>query len=87
VRALAQKTITALWSANACHPFLHFKSIAKSDWSVRVVGHYRAVGKFSSGNGWLARRIQQPVLILMILPKTGKSKTGLSFCATGRFAF
>ncbi|HUZ06386.1 MAG TPA: hypothetical protein VMV89_02740 [Candidatus Paceibacterota bacterium] len=26
---------------------LHFKSIGKSDWSVRVGGHYRAVGKFS----------------------------------------
>ena len=46
VRALAQKNYR-LWSANAFHPSLHFKSISKSDWSVRVGGHYRAVGKFS----------------------------------------
>ena len=46
VRALAQKNYR-LWSANAYHPSLHFKSIGKSDWSVRVGGHYRAVGKFS----------------------------------------
>jgi hypothetical protein len=46
VRTLAQKNYR-LWSANAFHPSLHFKSIGKSDWSVRVGGHYRAVGKFS----------------------------------------
>jgi len=46
VRMLAQKNYR-LWSANAFHPSLHFKSIGKSDWSVRVGGHYRAVGKFS----------------------------------------
>ena len=46
VRALAQKNYR-LWSANAYHPSLHFKSIGKSDWSVRVGSHYRAVGKFS----------------------------------------
>jgi hypothetical protein len=46
VRVLAQKNYQ-LWSANAYHPSLHFKSIGKSDWSVRVGGHYRAVGKFS----------------------------------------
>jgi hypothetical protein len=46
VRALAQKNYR-LWSANVYHPSLHFKSIGKSDWSVRVGGHYRAVGKFS----------------------------------------
>ncbi len=46
VRMLAQKNYR-LWSANAYHPSLHFKSIGKSDWSVRVGGHYRAVGKFS----------------------------------------
>jgi hypothetical protein len=46
VRALAQKNYR-LWSANAFHPSLHFKSIGKLDWSVRVGGHYRAVGKFS----------------------------------------
>jgi hypothetical protein len=46
VRTLAQKNYR-LWSANAYHPSLHFKSIGKSDWSVRVGGHYRAVGKFS----------------------------------------
>jgi hypothetical protein len=47
VRTLAQKNYR-LWSANAFHPSLHFKSIGKADWSVRVGGHYRAVGKFSS---------------------------------------
>jgi hypothetical protein len=46
VKTLAQKNYR-LWSANAFHPSLHFKSIGKSDWSVRVGGHYRAVGKFS----------------------------------------
>ena len=46
VRTLAQKNYR-LWSAKAYHPSLHFKSIGKSDWSVRVGGHYRAVGKFS----------------------------------------
>jgi hypothetical protein len=46
VRTLAQKNYR-LWSANAFHPSLHFKSIGKSDWSVRVGRHYRAVGKFS----------------------------------------
>ena len=46
VRTLAQKNYR-LWSANAFHPSLHFKAIGKSDWSVRVGGHYRAVGKFS----------------------------------------
>ncbi|HEY5233045.1 MAG TPA: hypothetical protein VIK35_05900 [Verrucomicrobiae bacterium] len=46
VRTLAQKNYR-LWSANAFHPSLHFKSIDKSDWSVRAGGHYRAVGKFS----------------------------------------
>jgi hypothetical protein len=46
VRTLAQRNYR-LWSANPFHPSLHFKSIGKSDWSVRVGGHYRAVGKFS----------------------------------------
>jgi hypothetical protein len=46
VRMLAQKNYR-LWSANAFHSSLHFKSIGKSDWSVRVGGHYRAVGKFA----------------------------------------
>ena len=45
VRVLAQKNYR-LWSANAFHPSLHFKSIGKSDWSVRVGGHYRAVAIF-----------------------------------------
>ena len=45
-RTLAQKNYR-LWSVNAFHPSLHFKSIGKSDWSVRVGSHYRAVGKFS----------------------------------------
>jgi hypothetical protein len=49
VRTLAQKNYR-LWSANAFHPSLHFKSIGKADWSVRVGGHYRAVGKFSGKN-------------------------------------
>ena len=48
VRTLAQKNYR-IWSANAYHPSLHFKCIGKSDWSVRVGGHYRAVGKFSGG--------------------------------------
>jgi hypothetical protein len=49
VRMLAQKNYR-LWSANAFHPSLHFKSIGKADWSVRVGDHYRAVGKFSGKN-------------------------------------
>jgi len=51
VRALAQKSYH-LWSANAFHHSLHFKSIGKLDWSARVGDHYRAVGKFS-GNVFL----------------------------------
>ena len=46
VRLLAQKNYR-LWSANAFHPSLHFKSIGKPNWSARVGDHYRAVGKFS----------------------------------------
>ena len=44
-RALARKNY-GLWSAHAFHPSLHFKSIGKPNWSVRVGDHYRAVGKF-----------------------------------------
>jgi hypothetical protein len=43
---LAQKNYR-LWSANSFHPSLRFKSIGNYNWSVRVGGHYRAVGKFS----------------------------------------
>lgn len=46
MRLLAQKNYR-LWSANAFHPSLHFKSIGKPNWLARVGGHYRAVGKFS----------------------------------------
>jgi hypothetical protein len=46
VRKLAQKNYR-LWSENAFHPSLHFKSIGKLDWSVRIGDHYRAIGKFS----------------------------------------
>jgi hypothetical protein len=46
MRLLAQKNYR-LWSAKAFHPSLHFKSIGKPNWSARVGGHYRAVGKFS----------------------------------------
>ena len=46
VRLLAQKNYR-LWSANAFHPSLHFKSIGKPNWSARVGDHYRAVGKSS----------------------------------------
>ena len=46
VRALAQKNY-GLWSANAFHPSLRFKSIRKSNWSARIGDHYRAVGKFA----------------------------------------
>ena len=51
VKALARKNYQ-LWSANAFHPSLHFKSIGQANWSVRVGDHYRAVGKFS-GNGFV----------------------------------
>jgi hypothetical protein len=46
VRELARKNYR-LWSENALHPSLHFKPIGKPNWSARVGGHYRAVGKFS----------------------------------------
>jgi hypothetical protein len=50
VRALAQKNFR-LWSANAFHPSLRFKSVGnKNDWSVRVGDHFRAVGKFSGND-------------------------------------
>jgi hypothetical protein len=45
VRALARKNY-ALWSANAFHPSLHFKPIGRSNWSVRLGSHCRAVGQF-----------------------------------------
>ena len=44
VRALARKNYQ-LWPANAFHPSLHFKSIGRPNWSVRIGDHYRAVGK------------------------------------------
>jgi hypothetical protein len=50
-RTLARKNYR-LWSANAFHPSLHFKPIGKPNWSARVGGHYRAVGRFI-GNGFL----------------------------------
>ena len=46
VRILARKNY-ALWSANAFHPSLRFKSLGHTKWSVRVGDHYRAVGKYS----------------------------------------
>ena len=46
VRSLARKNYH-LWSVNAFHPSLHFKSIGKPNWSVRIGSHYRAVGRFS----------------------------------------
>ncbi len=45
-RSVAQKNYR-LWSANAFHPSLHFKPIGDANWSVRIGGRYRAVGKFS----------------------------------------
>ena len=45
VRATARKNYR-LWQASAFHPSLHFKSIGKPNWSVRVGDHYRAVGRF-----------------------------------------
>ena len=35
-----------LWQANPFHPSLHFKSIGKPNWSIRVGDHYRAIGIF-----------------------------------------
>ena len=46
IKTLARKNYR-LWSSNAFHPSLHFKSIGKPNWSVRVGDHYRALGKFS----------------------------------------
>ena len=45
VKAVARKNYQ-LWSNNALYPSLHFKSIGKPNWSVRVGDQYRAVGKF-----------------------------------------
>lgn len=45
-KMLARKNYR-FWSANAFHPSLHFKSIGKPNWSIRVGDHYRAVGKFT----------------------------------------
>jgi hypothetical protein len=44
-KELARKNYR-LWSNNAFHPSLHFKSIGKPNWSVRVGDRYRAIGKF-----------------------------------------
>ncbi len=46
-RFLAWKSYR-FWSAHAFHPSLHFKPTGKPNWSARVSGHYRAVGKFSA---------------------------------------
>jgi len=51
VRALARKNYQ-LWQQDALHPSLHFKRIAKPNWSARVGDHHRVVGKFS-GNIFL----------------------------------
>ena len=45
VKNLARKNY-GLWSENALHPSLHFKSIGKPNWSARVGDRYRVVGKF-----------------------------------------
>ena len=45
VKAVARKNYR-LWQANAFHPSLHFKSIGKPNWSVRVGDRYRAIGRF-----------------------------------------
>jgi hypothetical protein len=45
VKAIARKNYQ-LWSRDAFHPSLHFKSIGQPNWSVRVGIRYRAVGKF-----------------------------------------
>lgn len=45
VKTVARKNYR-LWQANAFHPSLHFKSIGKPNWSVRVGDHYRAMGRF-----------------------------------------
>jgi hypothetical protein len=46
VKSVARKNYR-LWEANPFHPSLHFKSIGKPNWSVRIGDHYRAIGKFS----------------------------------------
>jgi hypothetical protein len=38
-----------LWQANAFHPAVRFKSAGRPNWSVRVVDHYRAIGRFIAG--------------------------------------
>ncbi len=40
VKTLARKNYR-LWSENALHPSLHFKTVGKPRWSVRVGDHYR----------------------------------------------
>jgi len=45
VKTLARKNYR-LWSENALHPSLHFKTVGKPRWSVRVGDHHRAVDKF-----------------------------------------
>ncbi len=46
IRQVARKNYR-LWQANAFHPSLHFKSVGKPNWSVRIGDHYRAMGRFS----------------------------------------
>lgn len=45
VKAVARKNYQ-LWQANAFHPSLHFKSIGKPNWAVRIGLHHRAIGRF-----------------------------------------
>jgi hypothetical protein len=48
IKEVARKNYV-LWSADAMHPSLHFKSIGKPNWSVRIGSNYRAVGRFVGG--------------------------------------
>ncbi len=47
VKTLARKNYQ-LWADNAFHPSLRFKPLTNGAWSVRIGGHYRAIGRHMS---------------------------------------
>jgi hypothetical protein len=43
----------ATWQRDPRHPSLRFKPFKSNQWSARLGGHYRAVGRFVDGNTFL----------------------------------
>ena len=52
VQLLADKTY-AMWLKDFRYPSLHFKPLRRSQWSIRIGAHYRAVGYFETNDHFL----------------------------------